>query len=132
MRRIIISSIVAVVALFAPVGVATASASAPAVSVTAVHATTQQQQAARMAREYLDYSAFSRKGLIRQLKYEGFSSGVATRAVDSLHVNWKKQAARMAKEYLAYSSFSKKGLIHQLKYEGFTAAQATYGANKAF
>lgn len=84
-------------------------------------------QAVRMAKSYLSYSAFSRAGLIKQLKYEGFTTGQATRAVDSIRVSWKKQAAKMAKSYLRYSAFSRAGLIEQLKYEGFTTGQAKYG-----
>lgn len=88
-------------------------------------------QAVRMARNYLSFSAFSRKGLISQLKYEGFSSAVSTRAVDSLRVNWNKQAAKKAKEYLEYQAFSAKGLLSQLRYEGFTTSQARYGVRAA-
>ena len=84
-----------------------------------------------MAKRCLRAMPFSRKGLIRQLRYEGFSRSVATRAVNSLHKNWKKQAARMAKRYLRAMPFSRKGLIAQLKYEGFTTAQAKYGVRKA-
>jgi hypothetical protein len=43
-----------------------------------------QQQAVRKAKSYLRVSAFSRSGLIKQLKFEGFSTKDATRAVDSL------------------------------------------------
>ncbi len=31
-------------------------------------------QAAKMAKDYLDYSGFSRSGLIEQLQYEGFTA----------------------------------------------------------
>lgn len=89
-----------------------------------------QSNARRMALEYLDYSAFSRTGLIEQLQYEGFSRADATYGADATHTNWYKQAALMAAEYLDYSSFSGRGLIDQLKYEGFTTAQATYGVRK--
>jgi hypothetical protein len=34
-------------------------------------------QAARKAREYLDFTAFSRQGLIDQLLYEGFTPSEA-------------------------------------------------------
>jgi hypothetical protein len=34
-----------------------------------------------MARDYLDYSAFSRSGLIDQLEYEGFSKAQAVYGV---------------------------------------------------
>ena len=84
-----------------------------------------------MARDYLAYSAFSRIGLIKQLKYEGFSTADATYGTDAAGANWYRQAARMAAEYLDYQPFSRSGLIAQLKYEGFTTRQATYGVNRA-
>ncbi|MFG1793696.1 Ltp family lipoprotein [Nocardia sp. NPDC049149] len=94
--------------------------------------TASQRNAIRSARQYLDYSAFSRGGLIHQLEYEGFSTADATFAVDSLNVNWNEQAAKSAKQYLEYTSFSRSGLINQLVYEGFTRAQAEYGVNAAY
>ena len=84
----------------------------------------------RKAQEYLAYQAFSKKGLIDQLKFEGFSTKDATYAVNHITVNWNKQAAKKAKEYLKYQSFSRSGLIDQLVFEGFTQSQATYGVNK--
>ncbi|WP_405160654.1 Ltp family lipoprotein [Nocardia sp. NBC_01499] len=91
-----------------------------------------QGNAIRSAQQYLDYSAFSRSGLIHQLEYEGFSTADATFAVDSLNVDWNEQAAKSAKQYLEYTSFSRSGLIDQLVYEGFTRAQAEYGVNAAY
>ena len=92
--------------------------------------TVSQENAVEKAADYLDYTAFSRSGLIKQLKYEGFSTKDATFGVDAQKADWKEQAGKKAKEYLDYSSFSRSGLIKQLEYEGFTAAQATYGATK--
>jgi hypothetical protein len=94
--------------------------------------TASQRNAIRSAQQYLDYSAFSRSGLIHQLEYEDFSTADATFAVDSLHVDWNEQAAKSAKQYLEYTSFSRSGLIDQLVYEGFTRAQAEYGVNAAY
>ena len=91
-----------------------------------------QENALESAQSYLEYSAFSRSGLIDQLKYEGFSKADATFAVDSLDVDWKEQAAKSAESYLEYSSFSRSGLIEQLEYEGFSSAEAEYGAGVAF
>ena len=91
-----------------------------------------QENALESAQSYLEYSAFSRSGLIDQLKYEGFSKADATFAVDSLDVDWKEQAAKSAESYLEYSSFSRSGLIEQLAYEGFSSAEAEYGAGVAF
>lgn len=93
--------------------------------------TVSQRNAVRTAKDYLDYTAFSRTGLIRQLEEEGFSTDDATFAVDHIAVDWNEQAAKSAKDYLDYSGFSRSGLINQLEYEGFTPAQAAYGATAA-
>jgi hypothetical protein len=85
-------------------------------------------QAVRKAKDYLEYQAFSYKGLISQLKYEGFSTSDATYGVRHSRANWMKQAAQKAKDYLEYQAFSRRGLVEQLEYEGFTHAQALYGA----
>lgn len=90
------------------------------------------EQALRMAKEYLDCMAFSKSGLIEQLEYEGFSHKEATYAVEHCGANWKKQAVKMAKEYLDCMAFSKSGLIEQLEYEGFTHEEAVYGVSKAY
>ncbi|MCC3334387.1 MULTISPECIES: Ltp family lipoprotein [Mycolicibacterium] len=90
-----------------------------------------QRNAVRTAEDYLDYTAFSREGLIQQLEYEGFSTEDATFAVDHITVDWNEQAARAAEDYLDYSGFSRSGLIDQLEYDGFTPAQAAYGATAA-
>lgn len=91
----------------------------------------EQANAARTAQAYLDGQAFSRKGLIGQLKFEGYPVEVATAAVDSLEVDYKTEAAQAAGAYLATQGFSKSGLIAQLKFEGYTDAQARYGVSKA-
>jgi len=87
-----------------------------------------QEQAVAKGRDYLDYAAFSRKGLIDQLVFEGFSTEDATFAVDSIAPDWNAQAAKKAQEYIDYTSFSRQGLIDQLVFEGFSQAQAEYGA----
>jgi colicin import membrane protein len=69
--------------------------------------------------------------LIGQLEFEGYSTAVATFAVDHVAVNWNEQAYLVALAYLDYSHFSRSGLIGQLKFEGFTTEQATYGVTKA-
>ncbi|OBJ21682.1 hypothetical protein A9W93_14060 [Mycobacterium colombiense] len=88
-----------------------------------------QQNAVRKAKDYLDYTAFSRLGLINQLVVaEQFSTEDATFAVDSLNVDWNQQAAKKAKDYLDYTAFSHDGLINQLvTAENFTPSQAAYG-----
>lgn len=91
--------------------------------------TVAQENAIESAQDYLDYTAFSRSGLIDQLEYEGYTTKDATFAVDYLDVNWNQQAATSAQDYLDYSSFSRTGLIDQLIYEGFTREQAIFGVN---
>lgn len=94
-------------------------------------ATPGQQNALRKAQSYLSFQSFSRKGLVEQLKYEGFTTSQAQYGAAKVHANWSAQAAKKAKEYLKLEGFSRKGLLDQLKYEGFTLGQATYGVNRA-
>ncbi|MCO5314953.1 MAG: Ltp family lipoprotein [Solirubrobacterales bacterium] len=97
-----------------------------------------QEQALRSAKEYLEFSAFSRAGLIEQLSSSaggGFSRADATYAANHVGADWREQAYRSAKGYLEMSAFSLSGLIDQLASSAggqFTAAQAKYGATKAY
>jgi hypothetical protein len=93
--------------------------------------TASQEQAVGKAEDYINYTAFSRSGLIKQLEYEDFSRADATFAVDHITVDWNKQAVKKAKDYLDYSHFSHSGLVQQLQYEGFTRDQAEHGAKGA-
>ena len=95
------------------------------------YATTGKSNALSKAKSYLNSSAFSRKGLIEQLEYEGFSNDDATYAVDHCGADWNEQAVKKAKSYLRSSSFSRQRLIEQLEYEGFTHSQAEYGVKGA-
>ena len=79
--------------------------------------------------QYLQFSAFSRKGLIQQLEYEGFNTADAEYGTDAQNADWREQAAKKAKQYLQTSAFSKQGLIDQLLYEGFSLEDATYGVS---
>lgn len=92
--------------------------------------TAAQENAVGKAEDYLDLTSFSRTGLIKQLKFDGFSKKDATFAVEYISPNWKKQAAEKAQEYLDLTSFSRAGLIKQLKFDGFSDKQATYGVNQ--
>jgi uncharacterized protein YxeA len=94
--------------------------------------TKEGSRAAESARNYLDMSGFSRKGLIKQLVFEGYSDQDAERAVDSLSADWNAQAARSAASYLELQSFSRSGLRKQLEYEGYTRKQAQYGVRKSY
>lgn len=92
--------------------------------------TAGQENARESAESYLDLSAFSRTGLIKQLKFEGYSEKDATYGVDAQKADWMKQAAASGENYLEMTSFSRDGLIQQLKFEGFTQEQAEFGAKK--
>ena len=97
-------------------------------------ATASQENAIREAKSYLNYTSFSRNGLIDQLSSEygsGYPYDDAVFAVTYLEenglVDWYEQARKEAEDYLEYTSFSRKGLIEQLTSEygsGFTADQA--------
>ena len=95
-------------------------------------ATASQRNALRAAESYLEYSAFSKSGLEKQLKFEGFSSSAARYGATHCGANWYHQAARAARAYLEYTSFSRSGLQQQLEFEGFTPAQARFGVNRAY
>ena len=87
-----------------------------------------EKNALSNALQYLNYTAFSHSGLVRQLEYEGYSHEEAVYGADNCGADWNEQAAKCAENYLNYTSFSRSGLIQQLEYEGFTAEQAEYGA----
>ena len=83
------------------------------------------------AQGYLETGSFSRKGLIDQLVFEGFSKAEARFALDYVDPNWNKEAEQSAQSYLDMGGFSRKALIEQLVFEGFSKAQAEYGVNAA-
>ncbi|MBD1370980.1 Ltp family lipoprotein [Hazenella sp. IB182357] len=89
-----------------------------------------EENALKKANSYIDYMAFSKSGLIKQLEFDGFSKEDATKAVESIEVDWKEQAGLKAKSYLDTMSFSRSGLIKQLEFDGFTKEQANYGADQ--
>lgn len=90
-----------------------------------------EENALRSAESYLDYTAFSKSGLAKQLKFEGYTESEAQYAVNNIDADWNEQAVASAKSYLEYTSFSRSGLIQQLKFEGFTQEQAEFGVNGA-
>jgi hypothetical protein len=94
--------------------------------------TAGQRNALSTAQTYLRYSAFSKSGLVGQLRFEHYSRSEARWAVAHVRVSWYRQAVKSAKSYLRYSSFSRQGLVDQLEFEGFTHAQAAYGVRKAY
>jgi len=113
----------AAVAVVAP----TATTKSPASATSGE--TASQKNARRSAKDYLRFSAFSRSGLIEQLKFEGFSEEDATYAVDTINPNWNDQAVKETGDYLKSSAFSRSGLIKQLMFGGFSQEQAEFGVN---
>ena len=99
------------------------------VRVTNYIPTQSQLQALNAARNYLEIAAFSRQGLIEQLKYEGHSQDDSEYAVNNCGADWHEQAVRSAKSYLEVAAFSYSGLVDQLRYENFSKDQAEYGAD---
>jgi len=120
----------------ASAGRVTSSAEEPA-SAPSVGVFGPQANAARTAKQYLDMTGFSRRGLIQQLSSgagNGYNVTDATAAVDSLTVDWNEQAVRSAKQYLSMTGFSCSGLTKQLSSDAgskYTEAQARYGAQQA-
>ena len=90
------------------------------------------RNALQSAKDYLDAMSFSRKGLIEQLEYEGYSSAEAEYAVEHCGADWNEQAYDMARDYLEVMAFSRSSLIEQLEFEGFTHSQAVYGVDRAY
>lgn len=94
-----------------------------------VEMTTGQKNALKSAKSYLDFSAFSYEGLIKQLEFEKYTHKDAVFAADNCGADWNEQALKSAKSYLDFSAFSYTGLIKQLEFENYTTEQATYGAD---
>lgn len=87
-----------------------------------------KSNALKSAQSYIRTMPFSKKGLIEQLEYEGYSTDEATYGAE----NWKEQAAISAKNYLKTMSFSRSGLKDQLIYEGYTSEEAEYGVSVSY
>ena len=99
--------------------------------------TAPQRNAVRSARQYIQMTGFSRRGLIDQLSSEygdGYDQADATVAVDSLGIDWNEQAVRSAQKYLEMTGFSCDGLVDQLSSDAgdqFTIEQGRHGAQQA-
>lgn len=96
--------------------------------------TNPQKNAVRSAKDWIEYSAYSRNNLIETLSQsDGYTIRDATFAVDSLDINWAKQAKKAAKDWIEYSAYSRKNLIETLSQsDGYTindAAAAVDGLN---
>ena len=106
-------------------------------SSTTVSATTTQttetigmKNAVKKAKSYLNFTAFSYTGLIKQLEYEGFTHDEAVYGADNSGADWKEQAYKKGMSYLDFMAFSRDGLIDQLEYEGFTEEEIEYAITK--
>ena len=86
----------------------------------------EYKNALAKAKDYLEYSAFSKEGLKAQLVYSKYPEEAAQYAVDNVGADWNEQALKKAKDYLDYDSFSNEGLKDQLMYSKFTEDQAQY------
>ena len=83
----------------------------------------------RTAKIYLSVLPFSKKSLISQLEYEGYTNEIATQVVDKLPVNWNEEAAVMAMLLMQYNNYTTEELIDALENsEGFTHEEAVFGA----
>jgi hypothetical protein len=117
--------------------VTTTTTAPPTTTTTAPPEDPQIANARRSAESYLEFSGFSRQGLIDQLSSEygdQYPVEVATAAVDSLDVDWNAEAVEAAESYLEISGFSHAGLVDQLSSpygDQFTPEQAEHGATVA-
>ena len=93
---------------------------------------TELENAIESAEAYSNVFAYSKKELIEQLKYEGFSEDIAECAAKSINANWKENCVRSAYSYLEIISYSKKELIEQLDYVGFTPEEIDYAMNQIY
>lgn len=94
-----------------------------------VEPTMGEKNALSAAESYISIMAFSYDGLIKQLKYEGYSESEATYAADHCGADWQEQALKSAVNYVDIMAFSHDGLIKQLKYEGYSDEDAAYAAD---
>ena len=85
--------------------------------------------ALKQAKSYLSFMGFSREGLIKQLKFDGYSQTEAEYAADNCGADWNEQALKSAKNYLSIMGFSRDGLVKQLKFDGYSQTEAEYAAD---
>lgn len=99
--------------------------------VSAFGASMGEINALASAKIYLSNMAFSYKGLVKQLEFEGYTHSEAEYGAKNCGADWNEQAVRKVKEYLEVMPMSRSGLIQQLVFEGFTKQQASYGVKQA-
>lgn len=88
-------------------------------------------QANQRAEGAIEYAAFSKPGLVRQLQGELFTQEQATEAVEGLDVDWSIQAERSARETSQNIAISRSRLLYSLTDDGFTEVEAERGITDA-
>lgn len=114
----------------ATVGETKQSSTTASATTTQTTETIGMKNAVKKAKSYLNFTAFSYTGLIKQLEYEGFTHDEAVYGADNSGADWKEQAYKKGMSYLDFMAFSRDGLIDQLEYEGFTEEEIEYAITK--
>lgn len=126
------SSEVATAPAPAPTKTTTETKPAPAPAPAKPTVTNGQKNALKSAKNYLNFTAFSKYGLVKQLEYDKYEEADCMYAVENCGANWNEEAMKSAKNYLKTMSFSKEQLKNQLVYDKFTDEQAQYGVDHAY
>ena len=86
-------------------------------------------QALKKSREYIGVTAFSRRGLIKELisSINGFTNEEAEYAANNCGVNWEQTAVARVKWYKNKMSLSYDEIKKLLEYEEFTQSEIVYG-----
>ncbi len=85
------------------------------------------QDALKAAKAHLESMAYSKAGLILQLKADGFSSAEAEYAAEHCGAKWNDMAVNRAQFHFSNIPLSRNGLLQRLEEEGFTSEQAQFG-----
>lgn len=103
------------------------------IEVTENKPTFEQEQALKMAQEYIDGQSFSKKDLRYQLhNYHEFSEEATEYALENVVVDWRTECVDMAQEYLDSMSFSKQDLRNQLQYHEFASEDIEYAIENTY
>lgn len=88
--------------------------------------------AVERAAVFLLHAPYSRKGLVEQLVFDGFSPDQAEFGVAHCRTSWSAQALRKANTLMLSENLAKPDLMVSLLYEGFTMEEAEYGSEECF
>ena len=90
----------------------------------------KEESALKAAKDYLECTAFSRDGLIKQLEVDKkFTHSESVYAVDNCGADWNDQALKTAQSYLKIGGVGYSGMVDQLVYVGFTSEEAAYAVD---